>query len=200
MSPHNPVMRQPAFRGFTLTEFAITIAALIVTSFAVQPILAQARTDSRKPMAFRQEASFQMYAADFDGGFSDFLGKPVLIDNLSDSLARYGERPAVCSAKRGHMPLTGCMPITRFQSSSDVVPSGSVMSWNGKVASPNSGCSVKAYSVDDPVLAVPGSGTVPVDSAGNFWLVSGAFGQGVGTLLVQTSTGAIAEDSVLVLR
>lgn len=168
------------------------MSALLV----VQPVVAQARTESRKPKAFRQDASFLMYAADVDGGFADFQGKPILMDGLGITLSRYGSRPVACATKKG---ATGCKPIVRFETPQTVVPSGSVTSWTGSVGNAGSGaCSVRTAVLDDPVLALPDT-LIPVSSDGSFWLMAGAFGEGVGTIGVQTNTGAFAENSLIVV-
>ena len=183
-------------RGFNLSETALALAALTLTFVALQPVLAQARTSTRKLASFRGDSAFAQYATDVDGGFGDFMGKPVLIDGLSAALANYGKRPAArCAAKPA---ATGCMPITWFRPSERVVETGTLTFWEGQVGSAGSGtCTVTPTA--SSVLALPNWGNIPTNSAGGFWLMAGAADQGVGTIRVETNTGALAANSVLVL-
>ena len=191
-------MRRIASPGFTLPEFAASLAALALLSLVLQPVLAQARQSHKTTSAFHHDAAFSMYASDVDGGAGDFEGKPVLTDGLGAKLALYGGQPAArthCAAKS---PVTGCRPFVRFEPTAYVVSTGSLIGWHGQVDSPSSSCTVSAYDNNSAVV-VPDWGNIPVDGGGNFWLVSGAVEQGVGTVGVATSTGAEVEKSVLVL-
>lgn len=191
-------MRPSKSFGLLLPEFATALAAFGLLALAVQPILAQARIDSRKLSAFHPNTAFQMYAADFDGGFSDFQGKPVLTDGLRDTLGFYGAH-AAGAMKKAAKPTSGCMPIVFFRPSARVAATGQLTFWEGQVGNASATCSVGAYAQDESVLVLPDWGSVPTDTNGNFWLVAGAAEQGVGTLAVETNSGATAANSVLVL-
>ena len=191
-------MRRIASPGFTLPEFAASLAALALLSLVLQPVLAQARQSHTKLSAFHPNSAFTMYAADVDGGVGDFEGKPVLTDGLGATLALYGGQPAARTHRAGKSPATGCRPFLRFEPTSYVVSTGSVIGWQGQVGSPSSSCTISAYDNNSAVV-VPNWGDIPVDGGGNFWLVSGAVEQGVGTVGVETSTGAEVQKSVLVL-
>lgn len=191
-------MRRIASPGFTLPEFAASLAALALVALVLHPVLAQARQSRPKLSAFHHDAAFTMYAADVDGGTGDFEGKPVLTDGLGATLAVYGGLAAAHAHHAAKSPLTGCRPFLKFDPTAYVVETGSMIGWHGQVDSPSETCTISAYDNNSAVV-VPDWGNIPVDGGGNFWLVSGAVEQGVGTVSVETSTGAAAQKSVLVL-
>ena len=191
-------MRQPKSHGLTLPEFAVALAALALVSAILHPIIVQARAKSNRAMAFHADTAFQIYASDVDGGHGAFEGKPLLVDGLNETLALYGIRRPAAPRKRSGKPATGCMPILRFGPSSYVADTGTLTYWEGRVGGAQSSCNIYPAVSGGSSLRLPDWDSVSTDENGHFWLVAGAMREGIGTVSVETETGASAEDSIYV--